>query len=61
MDQIEATKDGYEVWVNFDPTAEVFEAFASETGEDYLGCFDTMIEAKAYAKVWIKENREGNK
>lgn len=45
-----------EYWLApFDPTAEVFEMFASEEANDYLGCFDTKAQALAYAKQHAAE------
>lgn len=48
-------RNGYEVWLKYDESADVFEAFASEDGSDYIGCFDTVAEAKVYAAKWISE------
>ena len=44
---------GYEFFVQFDRTAEVYELFLSETGEDYIGCFDSLDEARAYAELYV--------
>jgi len=55
MDLIFITKRR-EYWVQFDPSAAVFEMFASSDGDDYLGAFDTKAEALAYAKQHDKES-----
>ena len=44
----------YEFFVQFDRTAEVYELFLSETGEDYIGCFDSLAEARAYARQYAR-------
>jgi hypothetical protein len=44
-----------EVWAQFDPTAEVWELFASKECDDYLGCADTLTEAKAVAREWFED------
>jgi hypothetical protein len=44
--------NGREFWIAFDSTARVYEMFASRDADDYLGCFDTVQEAVAYAKAW---------
>lgn len=51
-----ADRNGYEVWMAYDNTAEVYELFASEDGTDYIGCSDTKQEAKRFAKEWIDEH-----
>ena len=43
-----AEQHGYEVWVHYDHTAEVYEMFASEEGSDYIGCADTLSEARQF-------------
>lgn len=47
---------GLEVWVKWDSSAEVYELFASENGDDYIGCADTSLEARKVAKEWFEEN-----
>lgn len=39
-----------EVWARYDGAAEVIELFASEAGDDYIGCCDSIEQAKAFAK-----------
>lgn len=46
---------GREVWINFDKSAEVYELFASEDGDDYIGCADTVAEARKVASQWFEE------
>ena len=46
---------GREVWIHFDESAEVYELFASSAGDDYIGCADTIQEAKQIASDWFKE------
>ena len=46
---------GREVWVNFDEGAEVYELFASSEGDDYIGCADTLAEARLIASEWFQE------
>lgn len=43
--------NGREIWAHFDKSAEVYELFASEDGSDYLGCADTLTEARKLALV----------
>jgi hypothetical protein len=50
-----AARNGYEAWLRYDDTADVYEAFASSDGDDYIGCFDTTSEAERYARRWIAE------
>lgn len=54
-----AARDGYEVWAQYDETAAVIELFASEEMSDYIGCADTLPQARALARAWIAERREG--
>lgn len=46
---------GREVWIKWDESAEVYELFASEDGDDYIGACDTVIEARAAARDWFNE------
>lgn len=46
---------GREVWVKFDKGAEVYELFASEAGDDYIGCADTLTEARRVARDWAND------
>lgn len=41
---------GLEVWAKWSNTAEVYELFASEAADDYIGCVDTLAEARRFAK-----------
>ena len=46
---------GRAVWIKLDETAEIYELFASESGDDYIGCADTVNEARAVARDWFYE------
>lgn len=46
---------GREVWIKHDQSAEVYELFASEDGDDYIGCADTVAEARKVASQWFEE------
>jgi len=46
---------GREVWVHHDQTAEVYELFASADGDDYIGCADTLAEARQVAREWFED------
>lgn len=56
---------GWEVWITYDPSAAIFEMWASGdiACDDYIGCADTEAEAKAFAVQWVverlREGREG--
>lgn len=39
--------------MRFDPDSEVYELFASEECDDYLGCADSPEEAKRGARAWF--------
>jgi hypothetical protein len=39
----------------FDDAAKVYEIFADQDCDAYLGCADTIPEAKAIALAWINE------
>jgi hypothetical protein len=45
-----------EYWAAFDRSAGVWELFRSKEGSDYLGCFDSIAEALAYAQRHDKES-----
>lgn len=49
------TKSGYEIWTKHDRLADVWEIFLSEDGDDYIGCADSLREAREMGKAWIKE------
>jgi hypothetical protein len=44
-----------EVYANFDLTAQVWELFADNHGEDYIGCADTISEARQVAREWFAD------
>jgi hypothetical protein len=44
-----------EVWIKWDESAMLYELFASENGDDYIGCADTVSEARAVAADWFNE------
>jgi hypothetical protein len=46
---------GREVWIHYDKDAEVYELFASADGDDYLGCADTIMEARFVAQEWFED------
>lgn len=43
------------VWIKWDESAEIYELFASENGDDYIGCAETVGEARAVARDWFYE------
>jgi hypothetical protein len=49
---------GYEVWSVYDEGAEVFELFASEDCNDYVGCATSRQEAMKAAREWIAERAD---
>lgn len=55
MKKILATK-GYEVFTQYDQTADLIEIFADSTGETYIGCCDTDAEALIIGNEWILES-----
>ena len=42
---------GREVWAKWDADSQMYELFASEDCNDYLGCADTLAEAKKAAQA----------
>ena len=46
---------GLEVWVHFDKDAEVYELFTSEAADDYIGCADTLSEARKVASGFFED------
>lgn len=46
---------GWQTWARWDEGAEVWEIFASDTGGDYIGCADTIEEAKDAARDYFEE------
>jgi hypothetical protein len=50
-----ATKKGHEFWVQYDEDAEAYEMFKSQEGDDYVGCFATIAEARAYIPQYLAE------
>lgn len=46
---------GREVWIKYDKDTELYELFASEDGDDYIGCADTVAEARKVASQWFEE------
>ena len=48
-------KRGYEVWAKWDKDAEVYELFTESECECYIGCTDTLKQAKSFALDWITE------
>jgi len=46
---------GREVWAQYDESAEIYELFASEECDDYLGCADTKEECKSVARQIANE------
>lgn len=43
--------NGREIWARWDKEAKIYELFASNDGSDYLGCADTLTEARKLALV----------
>lgn len=48
-------KQDLEVWARYDSDAEVYELFASEEADDYIGCADTMSECQIIARMWFDD------
>lgn len=46
---------GREVWIKWDQSAEIYELFASENGDDYIGYADTETEARLVAGHWFED------
>ena len=42
--------------IRFDSDAEVFEVFADKDCDSYLGCADTLREARQIAIDWLNED-----
>lgn len=49
------SKGGFEIWAQYDHTADVYELFYSPDGDDYCGCVDTMAEARKLAQKIVAE------
>jgi len=51
-----AKRGGYEIWAQFDQTAQVYELFFDNEGESYTGWnADSIKDAKAAAKYIFAE------
>lgn len=50
---------GLEAWIQYDHSAGIYEIFASEDGDDYIGCGDSIDECKKYAREWAEERMNG--
>ena len=48
-------KQDLEVWARYDSDAEVYELFASEEADDYIGCADTLNECQKVARSWFDD------
>lgn len=44
-----------EVWIKWDESAEIYELFASGECTDYIGCADSVAEARIVASHWFNE------
>ena len=49
------TRQGLEVWQTWDDSAGVYELWASDACDDYIGCADTRAEAQAIARDWFAD------
>lgn len=47
-----------EVWARYDPTADLYELFASSDADDPIGEADTITDAKKFAKQYCLEQYE---
>lgn len=47
--------NGYKIYSQFDRTAEVYELFTDTDGVGYVGCADSIREAKQIAKDFVEE------
>jgi len=45
-----------EAWTKYDESADIYEIFASEECDDYIGCADTLPEARLVATDWARES-----
>lgn len=54
----EKQKNGFEVWGVWDVTAQVWELFASQEADDYIGCVDSIKEAEEFARDYFAENKD---
>lgn len=53
-------KHGYEIWAQFDQTAQVYELFFDNNGESYTGwSVDSIKDAQAASVYIINEARQG--
>jgi hypothetical protein len=48
-------KKGYEVWVKWDETAEIFEMFSDSDAVGYIGFAETIAEATKIGTWHIEE------
>lgn len=48
-------KQGLEVWILWDETAELFELFSEPECKGYVGHADTREEAKLIARDWFAD------
>lgn len=46
---------GLEAWAKYDHSAGLYEIFASEECDDYIGYADTIDEAKEFARQWAQD------
>jgi hypothetical protein len=53
-------RQNLEAWCLWDESAEVYEVFASEECNDYIGCADTRFEAIKVARYWFAEQAENS-
>ena len=49
-------KKGYQVFAQYDSSAEVIELFSDDDLQGYVGCADTDQEAINIAREWVEEN-----
>lgn len=48
-------KQNLEVWATWDSGAQVYELWASENCDDWIGCADTRAESVAVAREWFAD------
>jgi len=52
-----ASDKGFEVWAVWDDAAQLYELFADQDGESYLGCADTRAECRSVARYIIDDRK----
>lgn len=47
--------DGYQIYCNYDATAQVYELYLDSKGVTWIGCEDSLEDARILAKGFIME------